>query len=227
MNSHIIPEFFYRPLYDKKHRINTLILDKNKIDFEQKGMREKLLCSECERKIGIYESYVSRIFSGKEQLDVIYNNRNIFIRNLNYNKFKLFQLSLIWRASISNHWYFSNINLGPFEKEVRLMLINEDPGEPHYLGCMMVCYLNDDKRLQDELIMQPQQLRVDSHRAYGFIFGGALWLYIVSSHSMKFKHSDYYIDKPGNLKIFLKKPDKLLASIVQRFQKVGKALEGQ
>lgn len=40
-NSHIIPEFFYKPLYDEKHRINVIPLSQEqKRKYKQKGHRE-------------------------------------------------------------------------------------------------------------------------------------------------------------------------------------------
>ena len=48
-DSHIIPEFAYADIYDDKHRAVTfspIAPDERK--FEQKGVRDKLLCTDCE-----------------------------------------------------------------------------------------------------------------------------------------------------------------------------------
>ena len=51
-NSHIIPEFLYKPLYDNLHRFKSLsTLPEIKIEYKQKGIREKLLCRDCEQYI--------------------------------------------------------------------------------------------------------------------------------------------------------------------------------
>ena len=43
-NSHIIPEYFYKPMYDEKHRFFQVSIDPNeKNKFVQKGLRKYLL----------------------------------------------------------------------------------------------------------------------------------------------------------------------------------------
>ena len=45
--SHILPEFFYLPMYDELHRTMSVSSDE-KEKLVQKGFREYLLCQECE-----------------------------------------------------------------------------------------------------------------------------------------------------------------------------------
>lgn len=97
-NSHIIPEFFYKPLYDEKHRFNAIPLnsEQNK-HFKQKGLREQLLCEECELQLSQYEDHVRRVYYGGTGI-YITNGNPIKIEGIAYNKFKLFQLSLLWKS---------------------------------------------------------------------------------------------------------------------------------
>ena len=47
--SHVVPEFFYKPMYDEKHRFFTVSSDPERRDrMHQKGVRESLLCDDCE-----------------------------------------------------------------------------------------------------------------------------------------------------------------------------------
>jgi hypothetical protein len=224
-NSHIIPEFFYRPLYDEKHRINTLISDKEILEYHQKGVRERLLCDDCEQQIGKYENYVRKMFYGGVALDFPVNPSEIIIKNVIYESFKLFQLSLLWRASISSHWFFKFVNIGPYEEKIRQMLLNENPGGKYDIGCLLAFYLDDTRKVVDGLILQPINLRANGHRSFAFVIGGALWLFVVSSHSKDFEHSDYFADDSGDLRIVLKPVDKLLSMIVSKFRKSGRRLE--
>jgi hypothetical protein len=226
-NSHIIPEFFYKPLYDDKHRINTLISDKEIHAYHQKGVRERLLCHDCEQQIGRYENYVRKMFYGGVPLDFPQNPDHLCIKNIEYRKMKLFQMSLLWRASISTHPFFGFINLGPYEEKIRLMICEENPGSRYEIGCLLVFYQNENNRVVDELILQPMKLRSNGHQSYAFILGGALWLFIVSSHSRQFVYSDYFLDESGSLKIFRRPVDQLLSMIVKKFRKIGKRLEAE
>jgi len=48
VQSHVIPEFLYRPLYDEKHRAIEAKLVPKGFNYLQKAYREPLPCSECE-----------------------------------------------------------------------------------------------------------------------------------------------------------------------------------
>ena len=62
-NSHIIPEYFYKPMYYSNHRFMQLSTEQEKTTtFKQKGIRENLLCNSCEQKFSVYEQYVSQLF---------------------------------------------------------------------------------------------------------------------------------------------------------------------
>lgn len=90
-NSHIIPEFFYRPLYDSKHRFNVIPLSVGERKrFEQKGLREKLLCDKCEQQISQYENHVRKVFYGGTGIE-IKNGNPIVIKGIDYQKFKYFR----------------------------------------------------------------------------------------------------------------------------------------
>ncbi|VAW81253.1 hypothetical protein MNBD_GAMMA12-1540, partial [hydrothermal vent metagenome] len=98
--SHIIPEFVYKSLYDEKHRYHILSTFKaTKTAQQQKGLREPLLCELCEEKLSKYERYVSLIFTGAIPTTENTNGDLITINGLKYKEFKLFALSILWRAS--------------------------------------------------------------------------------------------------------------------------------
>ncbi len=112
-NSHIIPEFFYLPMYVKERKIFEIHPKIDKKDkTHQKGLREHLLCKNCETKLSDYETYVSGIYK-----KITYNNdaplssglRNF--TNLDYKKFKNCYLSILWRMSISSIEFCKNFKL--------------------------------------------------------------------------------------------------------------------
>ena len=122
--SHIIPEFFYQPLYDNLHKFNVITTSsKEKNKPEQKGIRERLLCYDCEQLLSPNEDYVRRVIYGGTEIKISRDGNNVIIWNTDYIKFKLSQLSLLWRSSVSKLKYFSNISLGPHEEKIRQMLI--------------------------------------------------------------------------------------------------------
>lgn len=180
-NSHVVPEFIFSPLYDEKHRMHVLSLQEQKPrPFEQKGLREKLLCGVCETKLSKYERYASTAFDGKETetpLDSV-----IIIKGVDYKQFKLFLLSILWRSSVSSLEFFSEVNLGIHEEKIRKMILSDDPGPSEKYGIVLFALL-DDHKIQADLIGQPSRTKMYGHVGYRFIFGGFMWAFFVSNHS--------------------------------------------
>ncbi|NMC12204.1 MAG: hypothetical protein GYA34_04905 [Chloroflexi bacterium] len=91
--SHIIPEFLFLPIYDEKHRAS--MIPRGKTRYEQKGIREYLLCGDCEQIISMWETYVSPIIKSIQDLDITRLGDQYIISDVQYANFKLFQLSML------------------------------------------------------------------------------------------------------------------------------------
>ncbi|MFT6908212.1 MAG: hypothetical protein ACJAS1_004906 [Oleiphilaceae bacterium] len=182
MKSHIIPEFIYKSLYDEKHRFHEISADKNKKNgLLQKGVREHLLCNDCEHHFSKYETYASLVLNGGYSLKVRNEGRLIHLEGVEYSKFKLFALSILWRAGVSNLGLFSQVKLGLHEEILRKMLLNNDPGEEHIYPFILSPIVQENS-VQEALIVQPTWTRLGNHYAYRFVFGGMAWVFVVSSH---------------------------------------------
>jgi len=206
-NSHIISEFFYKPMYDDKHRFNIIPLSEGqKRQYEQKGLLEKLLCDSCENQLSVYEDHVRRIFDGGTGI-YITNGNPIKIEGIDYQKFKLFQLSLLYRAAISNLDFFNNVTLDPHLNKIRNMLLNVNPGSKFDYPCLIFMILMEKNKVLDGFIYPPQMLRIDGHRVFRFIFGGCFWVYFVSSHAKRLRFSEFILDENGKVLIPLRKAE--------------------
>lgn len=172
----------YCALYDEKHRFHILTtFEGQKNKFEQKRIREKLLCTKCEAIISQYERYVSLVFAGSVQLDISRDGRMIEISGLNYSHFKLFALSILWRAGVSLFPIFKQVKLGPHEDVLRQMVLNGDPGPPEKYSFIVAPIMHDGKPQMD-VIIQPTWTRLLGHYTYRFVFGGLAWVFLVSKH---------------------------------------------
>lgn len=191
-DSHIISEFFYTPIYDSKHRL-PMMMTSAEIDNDllQKGIREELLCKDCEQKF--YEGYVKNILYGTRKalssdhwkLERFGSYVVIIIDNIDYTKFKIFQMSVLWRAGVASGKMWEPVQLGDkHEKKLRAMLLNGDPGEPEEYGCVMMGIINDRKDLS-HFITSPEVRIIDGHRFYQFVFGGFIWAFLVTGHTFK------------------------------------------
>ncbi len=181
-NSHIIPEFLYSALYDEKHRFHKISVDENqKNTLSQKGVREFLLCGECEQKLSKYERYASLVLNGGLELTVRREGRLIHLEGIDYNIFKLFALSILWRASVSSLDVFDQVTLGPHEETLRKMVFNGESGKEYEYPFILSPIIHEGE-VQEALIVQPTRTKLAGHQAYRFVFGGLAWVFLISSH---------------------------------------------
>jgi len=148
---------------------------KEKTRTLQKGIREKLLCWDCEQKLSPYEKYVRELLYGGVELEVTQKGQTCCLRGINYQKVRIFYLSVLWRMRIASHHFFEKIDLGPHEEKLRIMVYNEDPREPDQYGFLCFAPLFDDHKLGDWMI-QPDYTRLQQHRVYRALVGGLLYL---------------------------------------------------
>ena len=101
LKSHIVPEFLYRPHYDENHR--ALLFDKRDAPYTmvQKGIRERLLCAECEARLQVFEDYLARFWFKQRPLPAVIASSEVVLTGIDYAQFKLFLLSIVWRASVA------------------------------------------------------------------------------------------------------------------------------
>jgi len=131
-NSHIIPECLYQPIYDFRHRFIPIQSDKySPARIEQMGYRERLLCPDCEIKLGKWENVTKQTLVAMSDLRVGVNGPLkkislssdwILVQGINYNAVKKCMLSILWRMSISTVPIFRSYKLGPYEERLRSIL---------------------------------------------------------------------------------------------------------
>nr|WP_320193112.1 hypothetical protein [uncultured Desulfobacter sp.] len=207
-NSHIIPEFFYSSIYDERHRfyiVSTAPGERRGI--RPKGIYEKLLCETCEDAFGDYDDYGRKVLFGGASIEIPKNYPDAYVTsNINYRKFKLFSMSLLWRASVSERIEFKITKLGgPHEERLRQMLYDKNPGEPYEYGCILMVENNKPEvmDLMGRLILPPEklQLRIEGHRVFRAAFGNLWWVWVVSNHTKSFSKQKVFMDQHGTLPI--------------------------
>ena len=195
-NSHVIPEFFYTELYDKFHRFHTVPFDAAEPErFKQKGIYEKLLCKACEQKFSVWEKYAKEAFCQGIGIQIEPDGPLLKLSNLDYRKFRLFLLSLLWRMGVSSVHFFSLVNLGSRHEEIlRLALLNEDPLEPLQYPCLMAVV--HDNKLPPDWISQPMHMK-------SVVINGMLFQFYVTSHSLPAIFADACISKKNEMRIVI------------------------
>lgn len=203
-SSHIIPEWVYTDLYDEKHRYHVLSTRPERPKpHQQKGLREKLLCEDCEQQFSRYERYARGVVKGGEEVTVARHPGKIEITEIDYAKFKLFQLSVLWRAGIANHQMFSRVNLGPHAERLREMLRRENPGRQTDYPCLIFGITAQGKSMPD-FIDQPTRVRLNGINCYRFIFCGLVWVFFVANHPPNQLVRRHVLTETGGLVIWIK-----------------------
>jgi len=174
--SHIIPEFMYRPTYGNNHR--ALVISKGQEKFKQIGEREYLLCENCDREIiGKWEKYASPIVKSIQDMKIDKFGDQYIINNIEYADFKLFQLSLLWRASVTSLKMFKDINIGVHEEVIRKMLLSSNAGQPYQYGCAMLVL--PETKLLHRMIWSPMRETIDGFACFRFITGRIFWYFFL------------------------------------------------
>jgi hypothetical protein len=198
--SHIIPEFMYASLFDEHHKLNLFApaqfaAGNRRIARPSSGEYESgILCQECDNELlGSLESYAYRSFYAT---DVDFSDKAIFeagrtemgipltrVTNVKYREFKLFLLSILWRASISTRPFFDEVHLGPYQEKVRQMLLTGDPGTQDLFPILLFSW-EMDNTIPHEFTGKPGINRKEKGVRYIFPIAGVSYIFHVSPTSM-------------------------------------------
>jgi len=203
-DSHIIPEFCYKPLYDENHHfINMFDVRNERYNLGQKGFKETLLCRNCETLFNRYEEYCCRRLFKKDLPSPRQGTQRFFdLPNVDSTKLRYFLLSILWRASESNQAMFTNVHLGPKHSErLRSHLLREALPSQDTYGLMVLALHFEEKPMID-IIMQPTFCRIEGHRVYYFVFTGIVFLCFTSSHQVPLLWKRWFIGSTPQTTIY-------------------------
>lgn len=107
---------------------------------------------------------------------------------VDYSSFKLFHLSVLFRASVSSLPTFSEVSLGPHEDRLREMLLARDPGEFWQYPVAGIVVLDPKTNRPFPMVSQALQGRMEGMRCYAVIYGGVQWwMGVASQRSVLFE----------------------------------------
>lgn len=205
--SHIVPRAFYKPLLNGKSWYREI----SRQEPPKKQARqwwERLLCRKCERTLKEYEDYArDAIWSGQGVTTITSCGQTIKFSGLDYTKIRLFQLRILWLASVATLKEFKDIDLGPHEDTIRTMLLTGEAGNPNTYPCVITavyCDASSTANPEVPLIVEPERLRDESGvHIYRFFFGSCDWMYFVAKHLPKGQDwwMDGAINRAGEMKI--------------------------
>jgi hypothetical protein len=190
--SHIIPEFMYKPLYHR-HRMIHIAERAGQLKQQkpmQKGVREPLLCRKCEGHLNtcfeqpntsLWRALVAQRPVGKIAMNraMVDGMSLLQFRGFDYQSFKLLLLSVLWRASVAMHEDYAAVNLGPHENAIREMLYGRNPGSWADYPCL-VCLPAEPNF---GLMAAPVLTEMEGHTAYKFLLPGVVLCFVVTNRA--------------------------------------------
>lgn len=183
VDSHIIPNFQYKPLKETEGRFYVLSTDPSKkLMKKQKGITENLLCSKCDNeRLSDYENHLAKVLFGGHPLRGQTIEPMLIVEGYDYKKIKNGLLSILWRMSLSTNPFFSQVSLGDkHEERLRGVLLNDiELPEEEYPIYVVAPYF-DGSNLRD-VILQPSFTRLGGNRIYRCLISGLIFTFSIGS----------------------------------------------
>jgi len=215
IQSHIIPELFYKSLYEKDtHKFITMSTDTDRnISLHQKGLREHLMCSRCDGNIiGKYDTYIAKWLSQHTE-NTFKQSRTTLFKNEDYRLFRLFHLSLLWRFHIAESNLYNAVDLGENAEVIRKMLLNGNPGEANFYPCIMIIPHKTNKILAGGIICPgPEPTGTNEFPMCRIMAAGFLWIWFMLPDANGHPLLEAYIKPNGSMQI-IKGPPKFTDKI--------------
>jgi len=187
VDAHIIPKPFFTAYLDG---------NKGKLLSNSLGMRPKrsrtgvydsgILCGTCDKVIGVWDEYGVRVLLQELRAlsaDSPTGVQTAFQRpNYDYNRLKLFILSVLWRASESSRDFSKKVKLGPCQERLFRMLRAEDPGAPEDFPIFLSAFTVNGRIPASGIpILDPYREKWDGVDAYR-LYLGVIAAYVKMDH---------------------------------------------
>ncbi len=158
-----------------------------------------ILCGPCDGKIGIWDQFAQKALlnppTSVTGVTKIRKDKFIQIKDLDYEKMKLFCISLLWRSHLTENEFFAQVDLGPWAAKARELVYMSDPGSPDDFSVLFGWYDHDHA----SVMRNPERVRNHSVNCYRFRISKYVILIKVDRQPL-----------PGRLQSFALAPDRPL-----------------
>ena len=222
IKAHIIPNFMYRGIKEGNFSRFNKNLDTGKsftLPAQTGEFDKSILCEDCDSGIlnEKFEKY-AKMTLFDNHIGVEYNGNSFICKNIDYSKFKLFLLSILWRSSISNRPFFDRVNLGKkLEERLRKMLYEGNaPKETEYA---IMIQMDMDSSIST-FVVQPHPMgSYNGLEAYLFLINSLGFQFFINSNenNLPLEISKYILKESGEFSVLYLKGvyKKYLESIIE------------
>jgi hypothetical protein len=182
IKAHIIPRSFYN--IDCADKIPLKIISSNKGIYPQKSRMgiydSNIVTKDGEAILQLLDDYAcDLLIKNISSANSIFNNEALQIDNYDYHKLKLFFLSVLWRASVSQKQFFKKVSLGIHEEIIRKTLLIHDAGSPDFYSVILSIF---DKPANNVATLSPEKTRLGGINCYKLYLSNFIVLVKVDSN---------------------------------------------
>jgi hypothetical protein len=183
VKSHIIPRSFCEiKSYQQNASHNALSLPPDSADLKPVKRSigvydDELFCMDCEDKFMIYDAYAFKLLNeqGNRRKALRDGHGQVlgaYYETYDYTKLKLFFISVLLRAGLSNVFFFKHVKVGPY---LELLKDAVDAGQapPANDFAVFLGYYDEIKR--GPIIFPPAQKRIEKIKFYHFHIGQVIF----------------------------------------------------
>lgn len=209
LRSHVIPNAVFRRIKQSAQVSQLVTFDTgttSSISKTQNSWFERLLCENCEKVIGKYEKYGIEVLRNINKGDQISRKVGVLFQGLNYEQFKLFLTSIIWRAAVSKQNEFQKVIIPhSYLDNARRSLLHTRPLSELSLGCKLLLMVDETGGLSDENMREivispiPRLPKNDFRYSFLFIFEGLIFEFFIPNIPSKRRNDLGVIKKTNNL----------------------------
>lgn len=177
--SHIVPEFLYAHLYNDKRQIMGVHCRGNDgYDLIQKGLRDRLLCAQCESFINLnYEIPFRQAWVDNPAIPRSgWAFNDVKHVRMPYAPFKLFHLSVMYRAALAKHRTYKEADLSEDDIiRLREMLLAGNPGPPSRYGIAGLALVHHRSGDLVDMISRPTIIADSRRQFFQMMYGCVEW----------------------------------------------------
>ena len=194
--SHVIPKFMFRPM--SRLAQETPMRFGPQVHTDQLGhLKEYMLCDACEQKFGSYERVASEFLCGLNEIQGENATRSICRTSLNYDRLKLFFLSLLWRCAVSTIGIARRVDLGPHLGSLTNLVMGGDPGAENEFP-IMLRLVTESKEARNAVLTVPESVRRNGRSGYQMYGNGAEISWIVDKRGAAWEDVPYTLHSDGS-----------------------------
>lgn len=238
--SHIIPDFFYvqAGLYNEKHQIHKIDIQKfikNKsFTLIPTGVYEKgILCEKCDNNLlGGLETYGRKVLYGGLKFHEEISCKNFrnpndgfeysICKNVDYKRFKLFLLSILWRAAISTNPIFKDVDFSNnYIETLRKMLFEMNPGKINDFPIITLSNVKNNS-IPSDLICEPIKSETSESTLITFLLSDFIFVFHVAQNIEETETIKFFSPSTSNRFGIMHIPEKRAWNFILKFMNIIK-----